>query len=57
MVSRSIAGKASLDDCHRPYKALLRLDLPYVDFVFDERLPETKIDQLSEKYGDWSEAR
>jgi len=44
-------------DRHLPYKAVLRSDLPYVDFVFDERLPETTIDRLSEKYGDWNEAR
>jgi hypothetical protein len=49
--------KASLDDRHLPYKAVLRSDLPYVDFVFDERLPESTIDRLSEKYGDWNEAR
>lgn len=49
--------KASLDDRHLPYKAVLRSDLPYVDFVFDERSPETTIDRLIEKYGDWNEAR
>ncbi len=49
--------KASLDDRHLPYKAVLRSDLPYVDFVFDKRLPENTINRLIEKYGDWSEAR